>query len=65
MKTINRFSEPPDAGLFTDLLWSDPVKMNGRHPSKRGVSIGFGPDIAKKYLADNNLNLLVRSHEMK
>lgn len=48
-----------------DILWSDPVKENGRHPSKRGVSIGFGPDIAKKFLDENNLELLVRSHEMK
>lgn len=48
-----------------DLLWADPVKENGRHPSKRGVSIGFGPDIAKRFLDDNKLELLVRSHECK
>jgi serine/threonine-protein phosphatase 5 len=47
------------------MIWADPTKENGRHPSKRGVSIMFGPDITKKYLADNNLELLVRSHEMK
>lgn len=65
IKDINRFREPPEEGLMCDILWSDPVKENGRHPSKRGVSIGFGPDIAKKFLDDNNLDLLVRSHEMK
>ena len=57
-----------------DILWSYPVKEDGRHPSKRGVSIGFGPDVSKKYLKDNELGfififyeieLLVRSHEMK
>lgn len=37
------------------MLWSDPVKENGRHPSKRGVSIGFGPDVAQKFLQENNL----------
>lgn len=65
IRAIDRYQEPPDTGLMTDLLWSDPVKMKGRHPSKRGISIGFGPDIAQKFLADNNLELLVRSHEMK
>ena len=35
---------------MTDLMWADPVKENGRHPSKRGISIGFGPDIAHKFL---------------
>ena len=39
------------------MLWSDPVKENGRHPSKRGVSIGFGPDIAKKFLEENELGI--------
>ena len=56
-----------------ELLWADPCKMNGRHPSKRGVGLSFGPDIAKKFLDDNNLStfkklileLLVRSHEVK
>ena len=46
-------------------LWSDPCNENGRHPSKRGVGISFGPDIAKKFLDNNNLELLVRSHEVK
>ena len=27
--------------------------------------MGFGPDISKKFLDDNNIELLVRSHEMK
>jgi len=55
LRKINRFCEPPEAGLMTDMLWSDPVKENGRHPSKRGISMCFGPDIAHKYLKDNNL----------
>ena len=38
-----------------EILWSDPCKMNGRQPSKRGVGLCFGPDIAKKFLDDNNL----------
>jgi serine/threonine-protein phosphatase 5 len=40
-----------------DLLWADPTKEKGRHPSKRGISIGFGPDISAKFLDDNNLGI--------
>lgn len=50
---------------MADMLWSDPAKENGRHPSKRGISIAFGPDVAHKFLNENNLNILIRSHEMK
>lgn len=65
MKTINRKREPPENGNYCDMLWADPAKENGRHPSKRGTSIMFGPDVTKEYLKDNGLELLVRSHEMK
>jgi len=65
LKAINRFREPPEDGLMCELLWSDPHPQKGRHPSKRGVGIGFGPDISHKFLDDNKLTMLVRSHEMK
>jgi len=65
IRKIDRHREPPDNGLMCELLWSDPHPQNGRHPSKRGVGIGFGPDISHKFLDDNKLSLLVRSHEMK
>ena len=61
----HRKREPGDEGIMVETLWSDPCDMNGRHPSKRGVGVMFGPDIAKKFLDDNNLTLLVRSHEVK
>ena len=65
IKKIDRFREIPEKGLMSELLWSDPCKENGRLPSKRGVGMSFGPDVAKKFLEDNNLNLLIRSHEVK
>jgi serine/threonine-protein phosphatase 5 len=58
IKKVDRFREPPESGIMADILWSDPVKMNGRHPSKRGISIGFGPDIAHKFLNENKLGIL-------
>mmetsp|Transcript_14455 Transcript_14455/g.15961 ORF Transcript_14455/g.15961 Transcript_14455/m.15961 type:complete len:357 (+) Transcript_14455:1-1071(+) len=65
IRNTNRFREPPDEGIMSEVLWSDPTKENGIHPSKRGMGVAFGPDIAKKFLDNNNLELLVRSHEVK
>jgi len=65
IRKINRKQEPPESGLMCEILWADPCKMNGRHPSKRGVGLAFGPDIAKKFLDSNGLDLLIRSHEVK
>ena len=47
---------------MSEMLWSDPQKMNGRGPSKRGVGVAFGPDVAARFLDDNGLELLVVSH---
>ncbi|CAK9314701.1 unnamed protein product [Citrullus colocynthis] len=65
IRRINRFCEPPDEGLMSELLWSDPQPYPGRGPSKRGMGLSFGADVTKRFLQDNNLDLLVRSHEVK
>ncbi|XP_024381688.1 serine/threonine-protein phosphatase 5 [Physcomitrium patens] len=62
---IERFREPPDEGLMCELLWSDPHPGTGRAPSKRGVGVAFGSDVTHRFLEDNNLELVVRSHEVK
>ncbi|XP_024387762.1 serine/threonine-protein phosphatase 5 [Physcomitrium patens] len=62
---IDRFREPPDEGLMCELLWSDPHPGTGRAPSKRGVGVAFGSDVTHRFLEDNNLELVVRSHEVK
>jgi len=61
----SRNRQPPDEGLMCELLWSDPQEFPGRAPSKRGVGVAFGPDVTHAFLAHNNLDLLVRSHEVK
>lgn len=38
LRKINRFKEIPEEGLMTDMLWADPCKEKGIHPSKRGIS---------------------------
>jgi serine/threonine-protein phosphatase 5 len=62
---FNRVREPADEGIMCECLWSDPTDLNGRHPSKRGVGVQFGPDVAERFLEDNGLKMLVRSHEVK
>ena len=65
IRKIKRFREVPESGIMCELLWSDPIKINGRHPSNRGVAITFGPDVVKNFLKTNKLQKLVRSHECK
>jgi len=65
IRKIKRGCEPPETGLMSDLLWSDPQPFAGKAPSKRGIGFSFGPDITAKFLQLNNLSLLVRSHEVK
>ncbi|XP_050381257.1 serine/threonine-protein phosphatase 5 isoform X2 [Argentina anserina] len=65
IRAINRFCEPPEEGLMCELLWSDPQPAPGRGPSKRGVGLSFGGDVTKRFLQDNKLDLVVRSHEVK
>jgi serine/threonine-protein phosphatase 5 len=65
IRKTNRFQEIPYDGIMSDILWSDPTHTNGRAPSKRGVGMSFGPDVAKKFLDDNKLKYLIRSHEVK
>ncbi|KAG8364769.1 hypothetical protein BUALT_Bualt18G0033200 [Buddleja alternifolia] len=65
IRSIDRFCEPPEEGLMCELLWSDPQPQLGRGPSKRGVGLSFGADVTKRFLQDNNLDLVVRSHEVK
>jgi len=65
VRRIKRGMEPPEKGLMSDLLWSDPQPFPGKAPSKRGVGFAFGPDITAAFLEQNDLSLLVRSHEVK
>ena len=65
IRKIDRFRQPPEEGLMCELLWSDPQVFNGRSPSKRGVGVHFGPDVTSKFLDNNNLEYIVRSHEVK
>ena len=65
LKKIDRFIDIPSTGLMNEILWSDPRDIDGWSPSKRGAGIYFGKDITEKFLSYNNLEILIRSHEVK
>lgn len=65
IRNIIRNREPPESGLMSDLMWSDPQPEMGRSASKRGIGYSFGPDMTENFLETNKLSLVVRSHEVK
>ncbi|EKE38790.1 hypothetical protein ENUP19_0368G0042 [Entamoeba nuttalli] len=46
-------------------LWADPQIKNGSSKSPRLIGRTFGPDILLRFLYENNLKFIVRSHEVK
>merc|ERR1712037_638460 len=65
IRATERCRQPPEEGIMCELLWSDPQPMLGRSPSKRGVGCQFGPDVTRKFLDNNQLDYIIRSHEVK
>ena len=68
MEQIRRIMRPtdvPDQGLLCDLLWADPDKeTSGWGENDRGVSFTFGPEIASKFLAKHDFDLITRAHQV-
>lgn len=65
IRATERCRQPPEEGIMCELLWSDPQPMLGRSPSKRGVGCQFGPDVTRRFLENNRLDYIIRSHEVK
>jgi len=65
IRATDRNRQPPEEGIMCELLWSDPQPMYGRSPSKRGVGCQFGPDVTRRFLENNCLEYIIRSHEVK
>ena len=67
IRKLNRHGQrqPGQAGLMMEMLWTDPQKMPGRGPSKRGVGLMFGPDVTKRFCEANGLEAVIRSHEVR
>lgn len=62
---IGRPVEVPDAGMLCDIVWSDPdEEITGWADNERGVSYRFGADILAQFLTKNDLDLVVRAHQV-
>ena len=53
-------------GLLCDLLWSDPSDEIKKDwvVNERGVSYLFSKNVVDKFLSKNNLDLIVRAHQV-
>lgn len=62
----DRKQEQVGKGLIADLLWSDPDPSDAApfSESSRGVGHLYGSDPVKKFLHQNDLSFIVRSHQM-
>ena len=49
---------------LTYIVWSDPRENNGWNASARGSGFLYGPDIARKFNHENNIQFICRSHEL-
>lgn len=65
VRKYDRNREPPEDGPMCEMLWNDPQDQPGMMPNKRGVGVAFGPDVAKRWLESQGLQMVVRSHEVK
>lgn len=63
---VERFGrQPGQEGIMCEMLWTDPQDQHGRGPSKRGVGVGFGPDVTRRWCELNNVTAIIRSHEVR
>lgn len=63
---IERPADIPDQGFLCDLLWSDPHPggLQGFGINDRGVSVSFGTDVVKQFLEKEDMDLVVRAHQV-
>ena len=65
IQDISRPTDIPDTGLLCDLLWSDPDKEVLEYDENdRGVSVIFGEKIVQDFNKKNDLDLIIRAHQV-
>ena len=65
IQDITRPTDIPDTGLLCDLLWSDPDKdVLEYEENDRGVSVIFGEKIVQDFNKKNDLDLIIRAHQV-
>ena len=65
LRGLARPSEIPDSGILCDLVWSDPDKdIDEWGDNNRGCSYTFGEKVVYDFNKRNELNLIVRGHQV-
>lgn len=64
LERVDRFEKITEASIINDVLWSDPFSKPGSAPNPRGNGFLFGEDILKQFLIFNNLEMIIRSHQL-
>lgn len=64
LERINRFEKISEQSIINDVIWSDPFYKMGASPNPRGSGFLFGEDILKQFLIFNNVEMLIRSHQL-
>ncbi|KAI5147958.1 serine/threonine-protein phosphatase 4 catalytic subunit [Enteropsectra breve] len=64
LQRIQRFEALGKDSIFFDIMWSDPYYQDGAAPNPRGKGFLFGEDILKQFLIKNNVQILIRSHQL-
>ena len=47
-----------------EFLWSDPEEINEWEANPRGAGVIFGVQLVDKFLKTNNVNFIVRAHQL-
>ncbi|EPX70694.1 protein phosphatase type 2A [Schizosaccharomyces octosporus yFS286] len=62
---LDRFREFPHEGAMADLVWSDPdPSIQEFSLSPRGAGYSFGEVIVSKFLHENNMDHILRAHQL-
>lgn len=64
LERADRFEKITEESIINDIIWSDPYYKQGFAPNPRGSGFLFGEDILKQFLMFNNLEMIVRSHQL-
>jgi serine/threonine-protein phosphatase PPG1 len=65
IKVLYRFGEIPMEGAIADLMWSDPEPdKDGFYLSSRNAGYTFGADVVDMFLRTNNLDHILRAHQL-
>ncbi len=53
----------PSPAVENDIIWSDPAKIPGQAPNRRGSGVEFGEDVTHLVLQRLGLDTIIRSHQ--